>query len=29
MVGVAAEEHVEEAESHEPTEQPDREIFRM
>lgn len=29
IVGVAAEEHVEEAESQEPTEQPEREILRM
>jgi hypothetical protein len=29
IVGVAAEEHVEEEDSHEPTEQPEREILRM
>lgn len=29
MVGVAAEEHVDEAESQDPTEQPEREILRM
>lgn len=29
IVGVAADEHVEEAESQDPTEQPDSEILRM